>query len=287
MIIVTGATGQLGEAIARRLLEHVPASRVGVSVRDVEKAKGLAALGIRVRQGDFSDPSSLSHAFEGAERVLIVSSNARATGGNAPAQHRSAIDAARAAGARRVFYTSHMAASASSAFPPMLDHAATEQLLAQSGLAWTSLRNGFYASAALSLLAEGLKTGVVEAPIDGKVSWTTHADLAEAAALLLLRDDIDGPTPPLTAGQALDLSELAAIATATLGRPIRREVTTDEQLRVRMAERGLPPHVAELALGLYRASRQGEFSAVNPKLSQLLGRDPTTMQELLRALPQR
>ncbi len=161
MIIVTGATGQLGRAIVESLVERVPASQVGASVRDPAKASALAALGVRVRRGDFDDPASLAHAFEGATQVLIVSSNASAYGGDPLAQHRSAIEAARAAGARRIVYTSHMAASSASLFPPMLDHVATEEMLRESGLAWTALRNGFYASSGMMFIGDALKTGAL------------------------------------------------------------------------------------------------------------------------------
>src|SRR5687768_15452866 len=98
MIIVTGATGQLGRAVVQQLVARVPADQIGVSVREPTKAGELAALGVRVRRGDFTDPASLRHAFAGARQVLIVSSNARATGGDTLAQHRAAIEAARAVG---------------------------------------------------------------------------------------------------------------------------------------------------------------------------------------------
>ena len=88
MIVVTGATGQLGRMIVERLVAHLPANQVGASVRDLEKAAELKALGVRVRQGSFDNPESLRHAFEGAEQVLIVSSNAGASGGDPIAQHR-------------------------------------------------------------------------------------------------------------------------------------------------------------------------------------------------------
>ena len=196
MIIVTGASGQLGRAIVQKLAQRVPVTQVGASVRDPEKANDLAALGVRVRRGDFDEPASLAHAFEGATQVLIVSSNAAATGGDPLAQHQAAIEAARTAGAGRIVYTSHMAASSASAFPPMRDHAATEEMLRQSGLAWTALRNGFYGSSGLLFLGDALKTGVLEVPADGKVSWTAHADLAEAAAIVLADEGrYDGPTP--------------------------------------------------------------------------------------------
>lgn len=282
MIIVTGATGQLGRAIVEKLVQLVPASRVGVSVRDATKAADLATLGVRVRQGDFNDSASLRNTFEGAREVLIVSSNARATGGDPLAQHRSAIDAARAVGVGRLVYTSHMAASGASAFPPMLDHAATEAMLAQSGLAWTALRNGFYAASGIALMGDSLATGVLEAPADGKVSWTANADLAEAAAIILAGDRrYDGPTPSLTGAEALDLADMAAIATELLGRAVSRRIISDDELRAKMAARGAPGSVAGIVLGLYAASRKGEFAAVDPTLERLLGRRPVSVKEML------
>ena len=282
MIIVTGATGQLGHAIALQLSHRLPASQIGVSVRDPAKASDLEALGIRVRAGNFEDGSSLRHAFEGASQVLIVSSNARAYGGDSLAQHRAAIDAAKAVGARRILYTSHMAVSDTSAFHPMLDHHATEAMLAESGLAWTSLRNGFYGQSGLALMGDALKTGLIEAPADGKVSWTAHADLAEAAAIILADEgSYEGPTPPLTSSEALDLSDLAALASGLLGREITRETITDDTLRTRMLARGLPERVIAISLGLYRASRDGEFAQVDPTLEKLLGRPPIRMLALI------
>jgi NAD(P)H dehydrogenase (quinone) len=284
MIIVTGATGQLGRAVVEELVKRVPASRVGVSVRDPQKAADLAALGVRVRPGDFGNPASLHHAFEGATQVLIVSSNARASGGDPLVHHRNAIDAAKTVGARRIVYTSHMAASPNSAFPPARDHAATEAMLAESGLAWTALRHGFYAESGLMMTAEGLKTGVIESPADGKVCWTTHADLAEADAIILAdRGTPDGPTPPLTAAQAIDLDELAVIASGVLRKPISRKLLSDDELKARMAARGVPDGAARLALGLYIAARNGEFATVDPTLESILGRRPTDMRQLLAA----
>ncbi|MFY2559786.1 SDR family oxidoreductase [Corallococcus terminator] len=282
MIVVTGATGQLGRLIVERLVTQVPVGQVAVSVRDVKKAQDLAARGVRVRGGDFANPASLAHAFEGATQVLLVSSNARAYGGDTLAQHRCAIDAARSAGVRRIVYTSHMAASPSSVFPPMLDHAATEQLLSDSGLEWTALRNGFYATSGMFLLAKGMEAGVFEAPEDGKVSWTTHADLAEAAAVILANEGrYDGPTPPLTAAQALDFQALCDLASSLLGRPLRRSIVSEGEMRARLQAAGMPAAVVDISLGLYRASRDGEFAAVDPTLQELLGRTPTSMREVI------
>src|SRR3954447_13990061 len=104
MIVVTGANGQLGRAVVERLLERTPADGIGVSVRDPAKAIELAERGVRVRRGDFDDVTSLGEAFADTDQVLLIS--AASTGGVPRRQHRAAIDAARAAGVRRVVYTS-------------------------------------------------------------------------------------------------------------------------------------------------------------------------------------
>ena len=282
MIIVTGATGQLGHTIVEQLIARVPANQVGVSVRDPKKAADLEALGVRVRQGDFENPESLREAFEGAKQVLIVSSNAAASGGDPLAQHRSAIKAAQASGAGRIVYTSQIAASHSSAFPPARDHAATEDMLRESGVAWTALRHGFYAASGIMLMGDALTSRLIEAPADGKVAWTAHADLAESAAIILATEGMyEGPTPPLTGGQALDLADLAATASELLGSPVRRQILTDEELRAKMAARDLPDRAVIMTLGLYIASRNGEFAPVDPTLERLLGRPPVSMRQVM------
>ena len=274
MIVVTGAAGLLGGAVVERLLGKVPATEIGVSVRDPRKATALADRGVRVRRGDYDDAASLVHAFAGADQLLLVS--APATGETALRQHRTAIDAARRAGVRRVVYTSHMGANPASAFAPMLDHAATEALLADSGLAFTALRNGFYAASGRMLLGRAVETGEVAAPADGPVSWTAHDDLADAAAIVLADEGrFEGATPPLTGSAAVDLAGLAAVAAELTGRPITRTVVTDAQYRERLGP------AAELLLGMFAASRAGEFAAVDPTLGELLGRPPLTVRDVL------
>jgi NAD(P)H dehydrogenase (quinone) len=283
MIVITGATGQLGALIVASLLERVPAEEVGVSVRDPARAADLAERGVRVRRGDFSEAESLADAFEGATQVLIVSANE--IGGNAVDAHVAAIDAARAAGAERILYTSHQGAGADSPFAPMRDHAATEEYLAAAGTPFTSLRNGFYATTVPFLLGQALATGEIVAPADGPVSWTTHADLAEAAAIILADPGrFDGPTPPLTALEAFGLEDVADILSKLTGRTIRRTVADDSGWAAGLAAHGAPEVLATMMLGMFRAARQGEFSATSPTLSDLLGRPATALSSFLEGV---
>lgn len=278
MIIVTGATGRLGRAVIDRLFEHVPTSELAVSVRDPDKATELADRGVRVRRGDFTEPSTLPEAFEGASRVLIVSGPAD------PAPHRSAIDAAVAAGAQHIIYTAHMAANPQSLFGPARGHAETERDLADSGVAFTSLRDGFHATSAMYMLRQGLQTGEVRMPADGPVSWTATEDLAAAAAIALIDPArLGGITPPLTGAEALDLTDLTAIVSELTGRKIVRSTVSDEEYIADLIAAGTPKEYTGMALSYFTASRRGEFAAVDPTLGRLVGREPIPVRDVLAA----
>ncbi|SFW79540.1 NAD(P)H-binding protein [Amycolatopsis australiensis] len=281
MIVITGGTGKLGSAIVEQLLRRVPAGQIGVSVRDPERAGVLAGRGVRVRRGDFADPGSLAEAFAGASQVLVVSTDS--TGETAVAHHLAAFEAARAAGAGRVLYTSHQGVAEDSVFAPMPDHAAAERHLASAGTPFTALRNGFYASTVPLLLGRALETGELVAPADGPVSWTAHADLAEAAAIILAGEGgFDGPTPPLTAPAALDLGDVAGILTELTGRTVRRVVAGDDEWVSALAGQGVPAAQAGMLLGMFRAARRGEFATTAPDLETLLGRPATPLRAVLR-----
>ncbi|MCH1865063.1 NAD(P)H-binding protein [Nocardioides sp. CFH 31398] len=287
MIITTGATGRLGSLVVQELLRRVPADRVGVSVRDPDRAEHLARLGVRVRAGDFTDPDTLVRAFEGASRVLVVSAAIR--GEAALAANTAALDAARTAGAQRIVYTSHQAASPDSLFAPQRVHAATETHLAGLGVPFTALRNGFYAGSLGLFVGDALRTGRLLAPADGPVSWTAHADLATAAATALTDDDpaLDGVTPPLTAGAALDLEAVAARLGELSGTPVTRVVVPDDVWREQAVAAGMPPGAADFTLGMYAAARRGDFDVVDPTLGRLLGREPVAVDTAIGALVDR
>ena len=261
MIIVTGANGKLGRRVVERLLERVPAGQVGVSVRDPGAARDLAERGVRVRPGDFADPASLERSLEGASRVLVVSVDR--LGEEALAQHRVAVGAAAKAGAERIVYTSHQGTDPASRFAATRDHAATEQLLRESGVPYTALRNGFYAATVPQLIGPARQTGEIALPADGPVSWTTHDDLAEA----------------------VDFDRVAAILSGLTGRTITRVTLSDEDYRARMVGHGVPAPAVDLLLDIFAASRAGEFAAVDPALGARLGRTPTSVEAYLRAEP--
>ncbi|HEY4244188.1 MAG TPA: NAD(P)H-binding protein [Kofleriaceae bacterium] len=273
MLIVTGANGTLGKLVVDRLLARVPAAELGLSVRNPDDARAFAERGVRVRRGDFDDPASLADAFEGVTDILLIS--AAAVGEVAYRRHEIAIGAAKAAGAQRIVYTSHMGARADSAFPPMRSHIASEELLAASGVPFVSLRNGFYSSTPLRLLGHGN----LVTPADGPVSWTTHHDLADAAAVALADRAAlpDGISPPLTALEAPTLADVAKLA------GVERVVVSEADYRDAATTAGMPAFAIEMMVGMFAAAQRGDFAATDPTLARLIGRTPQTLRDVLKA----
>jgi NAD(P)H dehydrogenase (quinone) len=279
MIVITGATGALNGATVEHLLKRIPADQIGVSVRDVAKAQSFADRGVRVRRGSYEDPASLLNSFEDADQVLLVSSND--PGADGVSLLRAGIETAVAAGTRRVLYTSHQHTGLGSPFFPARDHAATEALLAGSGVAWTSLRNGFYAHSLDWLLGPWRETGAIATPADGPVSWTERADEAEGAALILAGErHFDGPVT-LTASAAVTFDEIAGITSELTGRGIQRVVVDDEKWVAEQAAKGTPELMARFMLGFFQAAREGRFAGTDPLLGDLLGHQPRTVRDLL------
>lgn len=280
MIVVTGATGGLGGATVEHLLGRVPAERIGVSVRDAARARHFAERGVRVRQGSYEDPAALRDSFAGAEQVLLVSGNDPAA--DMVGLHRRAVEAAVAAGVRRVLYTSQQGAVPGNPYRPSEIHLATEAILGDSGVAWTALRNGAYGPLD-QVLGPWRRTGVIAQPEDGPVPYTDRADIAEATAVILAGDrSFDGPVT-LAAPTALTHDDFARIASDLTGRTIKRVVPDDEQWVGDQITTGVPEQMARLMLTWYQAAREGYFAEAGPVLVELLGREPRTAADRLAA----
>ncbi|MFI2239428.1 NAD(P)H-binding protein [Streptomyces chrestomyceticus] len=279
MNVVTGATGGLGGATVEHLLKRLPADQIGVSVREVAKAQHLAGRGVRVRKGSYEEPAALRDSFAGADQVLVVS-------GNDPTAdmvhlHRNAIDAAVAAGARRILYTSQHGAVPGNPYPASDIHRATEAVLADCGVAWTALRNAY--GPLDQVLGPWQRTGEIAQPADGPVPYTDRGDVAEAVAVILAGDrSFDGPVN-LTAPTAVTFDDLAAIASDLTGRTVKRIVLDDEQWVAEQLMTGVPEQAVRFMLTWYQASRDGYFAAADPLLAQLLGREPHSAADRLAA----
>ena len=182
MIVITGATGQLGRLVISHLLKTTPSGQIVAAVRDPAKAADLQALGVHVRQADYNDPASLDTAFAGATKVLLISSNDI---GNRTAQHQNVIDAAVRASAALLAYTSVLHAD-TSLLGLASEHRETEDAIRASGLTYTLLRNGWYLENYTAGLKGALEHGALSgAASDGKIAAAARDDYAQAAAVVL------------------------------------------------------------------------------------------------------
>ena len=201
-LLVTGAAGNLGRQVVERLLE-AKAGPIIATTRAPEKLADLAKRGVEVRQADFSQPQSLTRAFSGAERLLLISTGDLFPEGLRLSQHRAAVQAAIDAGVKHVVYTSGPAPHPTPTGSLIADHYWTEQALAGSPLEWTILRHHIYTDFLVGTLATALKHGVLTASAgDGGNNYVTRADCARTDAAALAADfsgrrilDVTGPAP--------------------------------------------------------------------------------------------
>ncbi|MFA6180225.1 MAG: NAD(P)H-binding protein, partial [Candidatus Methylopumilus sp.] len=217
MIVITGATGQLGRLVIEELLKKLPANEIVAAVRNPAKAVDLVARGIQVRAADYNLPATLDTALQGATQLLLISSSE--VGQRVP-QHRNVIDAAKRAGVALVAYTSVLRAETS---PLRLaaEHKETEALLKASGLAHVLLRNGWYSENYIASVPAALQHGVfIGSAGDGLIASAARADYAAAAATVLTSANQAGKVYELVGDEAYTLSDLAAETTHLSGKTV-------------------------------------------------------------------
>ena len=281
MIVITGASGQLGRLVIDRLLSQgVAPGRIVAAVRTPAKAADLAARGVVVREGDYTRPDTLTKAFAGAERVLLISSNDL---GDRVPQHRAVIDAAKAVGARQLVYTSVLHADRS---PLGLagEHRETEALIQASGLTHVLLRNGWYVENYLAALPMALKRGAfLGSAREGRISWAARADYADAAAAVLARPIGGNETFELAGDRGDTLTELAAEVARQSGQSVAyKDLPRADYERV-LLDAGLPAPLAELLAESDEKAAEGALQDDGGALARLIGRPTTTLDVAVRA----
>lgn len=280
MIVVTGATGQLGRLVIRKLLETVPASQVVAAVRQPARADDLAALGVQVRAADYTRPATLAAAFAGARKLLLISSSEV---GQRTAQHRAVIDAAREAGVGLLAYTSLLRAP-TSGITLAAEHRETEVLLAASGLPHVVLRNGWYTENYTGSIGAALAHGVVlGAAGAGRIASAARVDYAEAAAAVLLRDGQAGQVYELAGDEAFTLTDYAAEITRQSGRPVAYQDLPEAGFQAALVQAGLPEAFAAVLAQSSAASARGELFDGGRQLSALIGRPTTPLADSVAA----
>jgi NAD(P)H dehydrogenase (quinone) len=280
MIVVTGATGHLGRLVIASLLKKVPAASVVAAVRNPEKAKDLAALGVQVRAADYNKPESWDVALKGVDRVLLISSNEM---GQRAKQHRVVVDAAKRAGVKLLAYTSILRAD-SSVLGLADEHKATEEAIRASGVPYVFLRNGWYTENYDSVVQSAPGMGAVYGCAgDGRISAAARADYAEAAALVLTADGHAGKTYELAGDTAFTKAELAAEIGRQAGKAINYVNLPEPEYKKALTGIGLPEPFAALLADSDTGISKGGLYDESHTLSKLIGRKTTPVSVAVKA----
>ncbi|WP_379137399.1 SDR family oxidoreductase [Paenibacillus sp. sgz500958] len=273
-IALTGATGQFGSIVAETLLESVTPENLIASVRNPEKAENLRARGVDVRHGDFDKPETLDAAFEGVERLLIVSTD----GDNDTRirQHKAAVDAAVRAGVGFIVYTSVGHADSSPLFLAPV-HKATEAFIRESGIPYSFLRNNWYLENETASI-QGVLAGApwVTSAGSGKVGWATRRDYAQAAAAVLTGEGHENSIYELS-GTPATQEELVAVVGEVLGKDVVVQQVDDQTYSDIMASVGVPAGALPFVVAIQEAIREGTLDIESDDFEKLLKRPLTSL----------
>ncbi|MFC3116054.1 SDR family oxidoreductase [Cellvibrio fontiphilus] len=276
MIVVTGASGQLGRFVVNGLLQKVPAAELAVVVRSPEKVADFAALGVQVRQGDYDQPETLVAAFKGADKLLLISANEI---GRRFAQHSAAIAAAKQAGVGQLVYTSLLHAD-TSPLPLCAEHAQTETLIRASGIPFVILRNGWYTENYVAGVSSALQLGAVYGSAgEGRISSAACADYAAAAVAVLTQENHSGKVYELAGDESYSLAEFAAEIALHSGKNIVYQNLPEADFKAALVGAGMPEWLATLLSESDVGASKGGLFDDGHQLSQLIGRPTTSWKE--------
>ncbi|STQ92829.1 Quinone oxidoreductase 2 [Janthinobacterium lividum] len=279
MIVITGATGNLGQHVIASLLKSVPAANIIAAVRNPAKAADLAARGVQVRQADYNDGASLDAAFKGATKILLISSSEV---GQRAQQHQNVIDAAKRAGVSLLAYTSVLRAD-TSPLGLAAEHVITEAAIRASGLPYSFLRNGWYLENHTEHLAPVLEHGVVlGAAQNGRFSSAARADYAAAAAAVLTADKPQA-IYELAGDQGFTLAEYAAEVARQSGKAIVYKDLPQADFKAALVSVGVPEGFADLLADSDAGTAKGGLEDHGKQLSALIGRPTTSLLDAVKA----
>lgn len=283
-LVITGASGQLGRRVVELALERCRPDQLILVTRHREALSKIAAQGADVRYGDFDDPAHLSSAFAGGERLLLVSTTDLS---RRVEQHRAAIEAAVAAGVDHVIYTSCLSPAPPNPAVIAPSHHITEGMLAQSGLAWTLLRNSLYADYQVPEATRAMETGsLVHNRGAGRIAYVAREDCAAVAAAVLLAEGHEGAVYDITGPQTYDATELAALYGELGGRKVEAVELDDAAFIAGVVGAGEGDdharYGAELVASMGRSIREGHMASCTQAVTELTGRPALTLPQVLQ-----
>jgi NAD(P)H dehydrogenase (quinone) len=282
-ILITGATGNLGSRTLNLLLKRVPANQVAVLVRDPqsEKIERFVKKGVEAHQGDYFNYNSLLRAFNGVDKVMLISAQAFT---DRNTQHFNVIAAAKQAGVKQVIFTSIIRRENSNLIVPevTMSDIFAEQALKASGLAYTILRNQPYLEVMHMYFGDALKAGVRVPEGSGKVAAASLDDLAAANVAVLTQHGHENKSYTLSGSEGSSFADIAEALSEISEMNIPYEAVSEKEYIDSMVANGLPVFMTDFLLGWVRGVNTGEFSETSGDLERLIGRKPMTYKEFFK-----
>lgn len=284
MILITGATGYLGNATIGSLLEKgVLANKIIALVRDENKAGNLSEKGIQLKIGNYNDYNSLVDALDGVDKLFLISSNDVAA--DTLLQHKKVINAAKKNGVRHIVYISQeIKDDETTAIPFVIQvHRATTEYIKEAGIAYTIFNDSLYADSIGKFAGDGfLENGIFFPAGDGKVPFIPRTDIGEAAAVVLTTSGHENNTYAITANDAYSFEDIAGFLPDLTGKKVtylKPDLNTYTEV---LGKAGIPKEVVGFLGAFSIAIKNGEFDTQRSDLEKLLGRKPMELKEFLK-----
>jgi NAD(P)H dehydrogenase (quinone) len=284
MILITGATGQLGTAVIKNLLEKTSASQIAALVRDETKASALKEKDVDIRVGNYDDPASLDNAMQGIAQVLLIAGTDEE---NRLRQHQNVVDAAKKAGVQCIAYTSRNLKDPSTLANKLMNgHFQTEDYMKASGLNYVLFRNVLYMDTIGQFVGgeKVFETGINLPTGDGRVPFALRSEMGEAIANVLLESGCDNRIYQLTGSESYSFDDVAATLSDLSGKKVGYTPAERSVFETQMKERGVPEMMVQRVAGFLTDIKNGQEEEVSLDLENLLGRKPASLKEGLKVI---
>ncbi|GAB3700761.1 SDR family oxidoreductase [Spirosoma flavus] len=284
MILVTGATGQLGTTVINQLLQKIPVSQIAAFVRDETKAVNLIKQGVTTHIGTYDDTQSLDRAMQGIETVLLIAGTDEE---NRVRQHKHVVDAAKKARVERIAYTSRALRDPATLVNRLMDgHFQTEDYIKASGLPYTLFQNILYMDAIPQFVGGDavFERGIYLPAGQGRVALALRSEMGEAMANALTTTTEGNLTYQLTGSESYSFYDVATALTTLSGKSVTYTPAELAPFEAQLIGRGLSDVVARRITGFITDIANGQEDIISPDLEKLLGRKPTALNEGLNSL---
>lgn len=279
MILITGAAGQLGRLVISELLRTLPPEKIVAAVRDPSKVGDMTALGINVRQGDYSRPSDWDEALKDVEKVLLISSPEV---GCREEHHRTVINAIAASDSvSLVAYTSMLHAD-SSGVPYAAEDRATEEMIVNTGKSAVFLRHSWYIENYTMNIAHILQTGILYGCAgNGVLSGASREDYAAAAATVLTTSKPLKQVYELAGDEGFTLGQVAEEISRQANKSVHYLDMSECEYRKMLVDYGVSDNVAMILAMADSGIARGDVHTQSRDLSLLLNKSTLSLKQIV------